>query len=336
MALDDQLAALAAGELDEETARALRARAAADPALARQLARHEQLQRLLAAWDAPPMSEDAVQRLDARLDEALAELDDGPLVERTPGAAPLQAVPRPERVQDTSGVVDLGRARQRRSTPPTGRSATQGAGGRSSSWPSWTAGAAVAAALTAIVGAGIVIGGLPGGDGLDMLAGGSDDSTAEEAADATGEGDFSGSSAESAPAQESADQGLAGDESADGDDMAAMEDSAPASAPARRSGVAVAEGELLTLLEPVREESGAADDGAATSQGQSCVDEALRRDTAQADDRDVTLLADGTYAGRAAAFVVVRTQQDDGPDLVEVLAYDPDDCSLLARDQTTR
>ena len=55
--------------------------------------------------------------------------------------------------------------------------------------------------------------------------------------------------------------------------------------------------------------------------------EALERDTASADDREVELLANGTYAGRDAAFVVLRTG-----DRYEVLAYDPATCDLLGRD----
>lgn len=332
MALDDQLAALAAGELDDDDARALRARVAADPALARRLARHERLQQLLAGWDAPAMPDEATQRLEARVEEALAELGDEPLADRTPRATPLAATPETEhdRSPQARGVVDLDRERQRRAATP----------GRSIAWPNWGAGAAVAAVLAAIVGTGIVLGGLSGEAGRDMLAGG-DDSGREESAEVAEDsadsltGDADDSSAAEAPTEAEVQE-----EAATGGGAAA--DQAAQLGPLRRDGVDVAEGDLLALIDLVAsttrestDDEGTDADTAAAESAEQCVTEALQRDTSQADDRLVQLLADGTYAGRDAAFVVVRTPAA-GEDRYEVLAYDPDNCSLIARDEASR
>lgn len=343
MALDDQLAALAAGELDDDTARTLRARAAADPAIAQQLARHEELHRLLRDWETPPMSEAASRRLDARVDEALAALDDGPLTERraTPAARPDAADDRAAAAGTGDGVVDLGRARRR-------RDAARPAGGGTIAWPSWGAAAAVAAALFAVVGVGIVLGGFPQGGGLDVLAGGGEDAeeefaeTAEDTAGPTDQEAATGMAEESAEADDEA--AAPTTESFDSGGTATAD--APTFGTARREDVAVEEGELLALLDPDRDAAAAdgdspeeSDDGAdeqrSLAAAEQCVDEALERDTAQADDREVTLLADGTYAGQSAVFVVVRTPQP-GDDRYEVLAYEPGDCTLLARDETRR
>jgi len=133
--LDDQLAALAAGEPDDDTTRALQARVAADPALAARLARFRRLEAALRA-DAGPVAMDpaAVRRMDAVLDEALAALPDAPLlgaaaptVAATTGAG--SAVSGSARDGDDR-VVDLADARARRT-------------------PRWVAGVAAAAAVLA-------------------------------------------------------------------------------------------------------------------------------------------------------------------------------------------
>lgn len=335
MALDDQLAALAAGELDDDTARALRARAAADPALARRLARHEQLQQLLADWEAPTMSEDAAQRLQSRVDQALAALGDGPLQEPTSPTAPSAAAAAASGVS-SDGVADLDAVRRRR--------AASGPDDRATRWPGWGAAAAVAAVLAAIVGVGVVVGGLPGGGDLDLLAG---DDAAETAEDApAGPEAFSDGTDDSAPQ----DDALTEESAADADITAGQ---TLRSGPARRAGVDVAQGDLLTLVELAQaaaadeqaqastseSDADTGDDAAdedtdAAESGQECVEEALRRDTTEVDGRQVWLLAQGTYAGADAVFVVVRFTHDDAEDGYEVLAYDPVDCSLLARDAT--
>lgn len=319
MDLDEQLAALAAGELDGDTARALRARAAADPAIAGRLARHVQLQQLLEDWEAPTMSDAAVARLEARVDEALAALGDEPLAdERAEGLPPQPRARSGDRDGSTGGapaaggrVVDLGEARQRRGLP------------------SWVGGIAVAAALAAVVGTGIVVGGLPGG--------GQQDTVAEPAQDAT----------DGAVREEAEDDAAAATEAElfdSGQDTTADSGSA---APLRQSGIDLDEGDLLALVElapAVTAESSAGtgqntagddagDEAAAVTVPARCVTEALERDTVPADGRDVWLVAEGTYDGQDAAFVVVRTPATPD-DHYEVLAYDPADCALLARDAT--
>lgn len=322
MDLDEQLAALAAGELDDDTARALRARAAADPAIAQRLARHEQLQQQLEEWEAPAMSDAAVARLEARVDEALAELGDEPLAdEQVAGLPPQPLAQQHDRDEPAAGaaatdgrVVDLGEARRRRGLP------------------SWLPGVAVAAALVAVVGTGIVMGDLPGAV--------QEDTVAEPAQDATDE----------AAQEEALEDDAAGAELFDSDGDPAT-GSAPAG-PMRQSAVDVEEGELLALVElapaTTAESSSStgddtasddtasddtAGDGEAAMVPDRCVTEALERDTVPADGREVWLVAEGTYAGQDAAFVVVRTPATPD-DHYEVLAYDPTDCTLLARDAT--
>ncbi len=317
MELDDQLAALVAGELDADTARALRARAAADAALAQRLARHEHLHELLTNWDAPPMSDEAAARLDAAVDEALDALDDGPLAARLAAAGPRSAAPAAatepspaaaSRRGSDGEVADLAAARERRE--------------RRRSLPSWVGGATVAAALLGVVGAGVLAGGLTSSDdsAMDMA----DAPTSESAEDDAGDGFTSADGA--------ADEEMA-------------EESALASADSFE--VDLAEGELLALLDAVgsadatstqggdQAESDEAADEEAASEPAACVVEALERDTAAADGREVALVAGGTYAEQPAQFVVVRTPTD-GAERLEVLAYDPTDCSLLARDETVR
>ena len=318
MELDDQLAALAAGELDDDTARALRARAAADPALARRLARHERLQELLTTWDAPRPSAEAVARIDAALDQALADLGDGPLVERAAPTGPPAAVPMRASTDETAAgtpgpeVVDLDAARTRRE--------------QRRGLPAWLSGTAVAAALLAVVGVGVIAGGGTGGDDSDVMA----DGGTEESAD-TG-------------MAESLD---AGDEAMDED--ATAEEAAPL-APTTPDDVVLAEGELLALLDASARAGATAQDGAddaagaddtaedatVTTEPDACVVEALERDTADVEGREVTFLAAGTYAGAPAQFVVVRAPQDGAGDRFEVLAYDPTDCTLLDRADEVR
>ena len=332
MELDDRLAALAAGELDDDTARALRARAASDPAIARRLRRHERLQALLTTWDAPPLGEDARARLDAAVDAALADLGDGPLAERAAPRGPLAAVPEPTggdsapaasataESRDGGDVTDLAAARARRQ--------------QRRGLPAWLSGTAVAAGLLAVLGVGVVVGGgLGGDDGVDVMA----DSATGESADA-GAADDGAASSEAMDAE-------AGEESA-------------AMAPSTPGDLAIEDGELLALLdtEPGADaaaaQDGATDDTAAgdeeadeaevaeedavSVEPDACVVEALERDTETVDGREVTYLAAGTYAGDPAQFVVVRSPAEEGGDRYDVLAYDPADCSLLDRDGDVR
>ncbi len=330
MELDDQLAALAAGELDDDTARALRARAAADPAVARRLTRHERLQSMLTDWEAPPLSADAAARLDAVVAEALDALGDEPLVDRPAPTGPLAAVPTTDDAEPAvasapsdDSIADLAAARQRREQRRT--------------VPTWLPGASVAAALLVVVGTGVVAsGGLFGSTDEateDVFA----DAPAAESADDMGdESAASGLAAESDVADQDMDEGAMAAES--------MEESATLPH-ARWTSVDVAEGELLSLLDGAGEPT-ATDDGSSDTGGddqaedgeavRDCVLEALERDTAAAEGREVWQLASGRYADRDAVFVVVRTPGDDAGDVYEVLAYDPGDCSLLARDETQR
>jgi len=180
--LDDQLAALAAGELDDDTARALQARAAADPALAASLARFRRLETTLRA-DAGPvaMSPAAVQRMDTAFDEALAALPDAPLLGAAAPAAGTAADGTDPGVAagGDDRVVDLAAARARRT-------------------PRWVAGFAAAAAVLAgavVVGPGV----LGGGDDAaqDTVALDSADEDAERM-----DGDDGATTMESAPADE--------------------------------------------------------------------------------------------------------------------------------------
>lgn len=338
MDLDEQLAALAAGELDDDTARALRARAATDPAIARRLARHHQLQRVLEGWEAPAMSAEAAARLDERIDEALAALGDGPLSDEGATASGPRLRPLPDTAdeQDAStpggaavptsdgNVVDLGEARRRRGLP------------------SWVPGAAVAAALVAVVGTGIVMGGFPGGTSLDTVAGEAEDATEEAAQDEAA--DAAGTAADGAARLE-ADDGpmrMADVEVAEGD-LLALVDTSMATTQSFGSAVTddeapsdTAGGDDTAAAEDTEEEAAPAPEAMTAAPADApCVTEALERDTAAADGRDVWLVATGTYAEEPAVFVVVRTPATP-EDRFEVLAYDPDGCTLLARDQTTR
>lgn len=165
MDLDDQLSALAAGELDSDEARAVRARVAGDPALRRQLARHEQLHAVLTGWDVPPMTDAQQDALDAAVTAALDDLADGPLV-APGGAAVLGLSPLPDAEHEDDGVaaaragahaaaggavLDLGAARARRR-----------------GWSTWASGLVAAAAALAVVGTlGTGLGGIGGSDGAD-------------------------------------------------------------------------------------------------------------------------------------------------------------------------
>lgn len=335
MELDDQLAALAAGELDDDTARALRARAAADPAVARRLARHERLEALLTDWEAPAMSDGAIARLDAALDEALEDLGDEPLAGRAAPTGPLRAADGIEhdepagQTTPADGVVDLGAARARRETRR--------------GMPAWVPAATVAAALLAVVGTGIVGGG---------LFSATDEATDDSMADAPMEdGEESDDGTATTGLAES--EGSAAEDMADESMQAEMAEEA---APAFRATVDLQEGDLLALVQPPTaavtaqdgdsgaddtasdDEGAQGDDGGADADAEAvdiCVAEALERDTSAADERIVWRVASGTYADQEAVFVVIRTPDDDG-DRYDVLAYDPADCSLLARDDTVR
>jgi len=181
--LDDQLAALAAGELDDDTARALQARAATDPALAARLARFRRLETALRA-DAGPaaMAPAAVQRMDAAFDEALAALPDAPLLRAAAPAAGMVADGTGPGVPagDDDRVVDLAAARARRT-------------------PRWVAGFAAAAAVLAgvvVVGPGVLGGGDDAAQDTVAL------DSADEDAERMDDGDDAAATMESAPADE--------------------------------------------------------------------------------------------------------------------------------------
>lgn len=346
MDLDDQLAALAAGDLDEATARALRARVAADPALARRLARFERLDELLTGWEAPPMDDGAAGRLTDRVDEALADLDDGPLRAAASSGgprAPAAAASRDRSHASTgstaaaagggdAGVVDLGAERARRRGIPT-----------------WASGAAVAAALTAVVGVGVGSMVVGGSDSAQDAAAPAEESLAGEATDDAGdEAEFS-------------------DEMTDDEMADEMTESAPATgagtatmAGPRLEGVDLAEGELDRLVTEDPDDLGAQqtsalrlESGAATSEGaeddtggadtesaeedlasadpvERCTTVALERDADQGTETTLELVASGTYGGQDAVLVVLR-RFGDAPETFEVFAYDPADCTLLDR-----
>jgi len=205
--LDDQLAALAAGELDDDTARALQARAATDPALAARLARFRRLETALRA-DAGPaaMAPAAVQRMDAAFDEALAALPDAPLLRAAAPAAGMVADGTGPGVPagDDDRVVDLAAARARRT-------------------PRWVAGFAAAAAVLAgvvVVGPGVLGGGDDAAQDTVAL------DSADEDAERMDDGDDAAATMESAPADEEESEATeeegpaeaSGDTAADGQD----------------------------------------------------------------------------------------------------------------------
>ena len=281
------------------------------------------------------MSDGAIARLDAALDEALEDLGDEPLAGRAAPTGPLRAADGIEhdepagQTTPADGVVDLGAARARRETRR--------------GMPAWVPAATVAAALLAVVGTGIVGGGL-----FSASDEATDDSMADAPMEDAEEADDEGMSA----------TGLAGSDGSADEDMAdeSMEaEMAEEAAPAFRATVDLEEGDLLALVQPPTAavtaedaESGAddtadddgaqGDDGGVDADAEAidiCVAEALERDTTAADERIVWRVATGTYADQEAVFVVIRTPDDEG-DRYDVLAYDPADCSLLARDDTTR
>lgn len=188
MDLDDQLAALAAGELDDDAARALRARAAADPALAGRLARFERLESALRAGSGPvAMDPAAVRRMDAAFDEALAALPDGPLLAGAVGSGAAASPEAGGTGSDAHGgdgaVVDLAAARARRT-------------------PRWVAAAAAAAAVLAgvvVLGPGVLGGGDAEQDTVAL-------DSADEDAQRMDDGDAA-ATMESAPQEEGADDG---------------------------------------------------------------------------------------------------------------------------------
>lgn len=319
MELDDQFAALVAGDLDEDTARALRARAASDPALARRLARHEELHRLLRAWEAPGLSDAATDRLTARMDAALAALDDGPLTADVADASTPAPLPDQDDTDDVVAPVgDLTAARQRR----------ERRGDRSS----WGPGLAVAAALAVVVGGGVLLGDGDVMSSMDTLAGGGSDEAAEDTAEET---------ADVAMDAEMAEEGEEVAESAITEAAPTAEGGAAgwtAGMAPTETGVTVTPGGLLDLLDGPDEGDGGAEDGGTTSRQavDECVAVALERDSAPRDGRTVQGVATGTYDGSDAVFVVVASPGDGGDTLFEVIALDATGCGLLERTETTR
>lgn len=322
MDLDEQLAALAAGELPPDEARALRARVAVDPSLQRRLARLERLDVVLRDWTVPAMGADAVDRLDAAVTAALDALPDGPLAERAAGdraRTPLAAVPDDEDddvaaapVAATAGagdgVVDLAAERTRR----RGISA-------------WLPQVGVAAVALLVVGVGV-------GSLLDSTS--SEDMATDELALDDG--------AETEEAEESAEMA---DESADA--MMAEPAEAPPDALVVLEDVAYSGDDLATLAAPVASttsesdaagssESAATTDSAdgdgesgrmlaVTPEHTACIDRAIELADGLG---EVVLVATGTYEGAEASFVVLRPSDPARP--AEVFAFDGA-CELLGR-----
>lgn len=215
MDLDDQLAALAAGDLDGEEARALRARVGDDARLMRRLARLERLEQLLRGWDVDPMTDDQVAALDAEVTAALDALDDGPLAtDRAPVLGIGGARPRAtERVDDGVGGAATGPAAPR--TGDDGDVVDLGAARLRRGIPSWASGlVAAAAALALVTSVGVGLRGLSGDDS-DSVA--SDDAGLAAEADAA---DAADGSEEEAFAEESRDTAVAADDAAGADEAA--------------------------------------------------------------------------------------------------------------------
>ncbi len=331
MDLDDQLAALAAGELDADEARALTARVGSDPALQRRLARITRLDQVLAAWDAPPLSPEAAARIDASVADALAALPDGPLVtgeaatplrrlrpladpSDEPDAAPSAAASATS-APVSDDVVDLATARARR-----------GRGGV----PRWVAGLGVAAAAFAVVGtAGQLLTTSADRAETDDLAGATMADTAEEslpeASFAEGPLTLAGVAYDEATLDTLA--GLVPNELARTDDAASsgLADSGPADdGPDSSSdgGQTTGGGDTSAELAPQADELQAP--------GAGCLDEALATGLGRP-----VLLADGSYAGEPASFVVLESL-DDQTTTLTTFAYAADGCSLLATRTSTR
>lgn len=166
MNLDEQLAALAAGELDDDEARAVHARVAGDPALQQRLARLRQLEETLTGWEVEPLRPDEVAALDDRVTAALDALADEPLDQAADPAVPSLAEARARRDQRRAAARDADRRATAAAADDDGVTSARAPvpdGGAS-----WTTGlVAAAAALVAIVGVGttgLLDGGEDGGD----------------------------------------------------------------------------------------------------------------------------------------------------------------------------
>lgn len=321
MDLDDQLAALAAGELEPEEARAVRARVAADPALRQQLTRLERLDAVLASWDVPPMDEDDVARLDEAVTEALDALDDGPLVGDRGAVVGMRprALPDDRRDDhaggavaastDDAAVVDHPARRDRRGVPP------------------WVAGLTVAAAAAAVV----------GGLGTGVLQMGGDDSDMEVADVAAEDGaeEADREIAERATTESLDPQGdTGGGEAATGQAPAFV-------GPVVETGLALTADDLdglaERLLPPAGQDEGVAtgpvdgaDEGAPSSlvtlppAARDCVDA-----TATSDGGVLGAIALGTYEGVDVVVTVTVLPADEAA-TSETRVISLDDCTTLA------
>jgi hypothetical protein len=319
--LDDQLAALAAGELDAEQARALTARVASDPALARRLARITRLDTMLHEWQTPEMSSAAAMRMDAALTDALDALPDAPLV----GAADARPVVTPlpgrgdasDRDTQPDATDELATARARRTAP---------------SVPRWVAVLGAAAAAVVVAGGGAqLLGGFSTVDSGDPMASqGIDDAEMDSIAGT----ELSGSSFvqrtgltltaaslgeladDSAVAQRRADQAVA--------PVASFDSTVESDATVQQDGVDAYDATTTTSSAISSAQTQNSMDSASITGATACLSVALTDPNSP-----VLLVGEGTYEGEVASFVVLLRYEDDGTEVIATLAYDAS-CTLLA------
>jgi hypothetical protein len=319
--LDDQLAALAAGELDAEQARALTARVASDPALARRLARITRLDTMLHEWQTPEMSSAAAMRMDAALTDALDALPDAPLV----GAADARPVVTPlpgrgdasDRDTQPDATDELATARARRTAP---------------SVPRWVAVLGAAAAAVVVAGGGAqLLGGFSTVDSGDPMASqGIDDAEMDSIAGT----ELSGSSFvqrtgltltaaslgeladDSAVAQRRADQAVA--------PVASFDSTVESDAKVQQDGIDTSDATTTTSSTISSAQTQNSMDSASITGATACLSVALTDPNSP-----VLLVGEGTYEGEVASFVVLLRYEDDGTEVIATLAYDAS-CTLLA------
>jgi hypothetical protein len=325
--LDDQLAALAAGELDAEQARALTARVASDPALARRLARITRLDTMLHEWQTPEMSSAAAMRMDAALTDALDALPDAPLVgaaDAPPVVTPLpgrgDASDRDTQADATAATVatdELATARARRTAP---------------SVPRWVAVLGAAAAAVVVAGGGAqLLGGFSTVDSGDPMA---SQSINDAEMDSIAGTELSGSSFvqrtgltltaaslgeladDSAVAQRRADQAVA--------PVASFDSTVESDAKVQQDGIDTSDATTTTSSTISSAQTQNSMDSASITGATACLSVALTDPNSP-----VLLVGEGTYEGEVASFVVLLRYEDDGTEVIATLAYDAS-CTLLA------
>jgi hypothetical protein len=326
--LDDQLAALAAGELDAEQARALTARVASDPALARRLARITRLDTMLHEWQTPEMSSAAAMRMDAALTDALDALPDAPLVGAADARPVVTPLPgrgdasdrdtQPDATAATAATDELATARARRTAP---------------SVPRWVAVLGAAAAAVVVAGGGAqLLGGFSTVDSGDPMA---SQSINDAEMDSIAGTELSGSSfvqrtgltLTAASLGELADDSAVAQRRADwaSAPLTTFESTVESGATVQQDGIDASDATTTTNSTiSAAQDSMDSMDSASITGATTCLSVALTDPNSQ-----VLLVGEGTYEGEVASFVVVLRYGDNGTEVIATLAYDAS-CTLLA------